>query len=324
MTDELLDIVDESGQVIATKSKSEVQDGDRLRYVQVYLFDEDGKFIVQQRQEGRIRANLLDASVAGHVASGESYKAAALREMQEELAVQVDIDFLDEFSGPWGVCHLFIGKVNWSLLKPNGEEVKNLLRYNNIELFSLVRDKKWMFSEGFLSGLNIYNQHYFKPLTHVNHEDEVLGAISYDEMNKKRAPVRVVHVYVRNKKGEYLFQRRGVFVEAPYALDEAATGHVDYGESYEQAASRELFEEMGVQHSFTIEDEIYHGQLKHNNKFVKCYLLEYDGVIKIDESEVENVTWLSFDEVDNLMQKAPFLFTKSSIELHEKCYDKLR
>lgn len=323
MSVEVIDVINDNDEVINQKARSEVQKGDKLRYIQVYLFDKDGNMLIQQRQEGRKRANLLDPSVAGHVKSGESYKDAALREMQEELAVQCDIELVGDFSGHWGTCHLFKGTLSQDVT-PSFAEVKRVFFWPMLKVYSHMRQYHWMFCEGFLAGLQFFNGHYFRPLTHVNEKDEVLGTIDYAEMNQKSLPVRVVHVYIKNKKGEFLFQQRAPFVQAPYCLDEAATGHVDLGETYEEAASRELYEELGVDYTFTEKDEIHHGQLKHNNKFVKCYMLEYDGEFKVDSGEVENIAWLKLDDVKKMMQQAPFLFTNSSVELHELCYEKLK
>ena len=322
MPNEMVDVIDDKGQVLEVKLKSQVAVGDKLRYVQVFLFDADGQLLVQQRQEGRKRANLLDASVAGHVQSEESFEDAALRELEEELSITTTLEPVGDFYGDWGHCRLFKGVVE-NDIQPCDREIKNILRWKMMEVFHKKATLPWAFSEGFLSSLNFYAKQFFAPLTYVDGNDNVLGTINYEEMNRKRLPVRVIHVYIQNSKGEYLFQQRGPFVEAPYRLDEAATGHVDLGESYEEAATRELYEELGIEHTFTKDDEIFHGQLP-NNKFAKCYLLKTDNKLEINGDEVIDIAWLTLEEAAAMMKKAPFLFTDSSLYLHKKCYDQLK
>lgn len=48
----------------------------------VYLTDDNGQILIQERNDGR-----LDHSAAGHVDAGESYLEAAKRELEEELGV---------------------------------------------------------------------------------------------------------------------------------------------------------------------------------------------------------------------------------------------
>ncbi len=54
------------------------------RCVAVFVFDDQGRLYVQ---EHKLANNRLDHSVGGHVDSGESYEAAAYREMEEELGI---------------------------------------------------------------------------------------------------------------------------------------------------------------------------------------------------------------------------------------------
>lgn len=52
------------------------------RIAVVYLTNDEGQILVQERADGR-----LDHSAAGHVDAGESYLEAGLRELKEELGV---------------------------------------------------------------------------------------------------------------------------------------------------------------------------------------------------------------------------------------------
>jgi isopentenyldiphosphate isomerase len=58
---------------------------------------------------------------------------------------------------------------------------------------------------------------------------------------------RTVHVWIVNKRGEVLFQKRSADRESfPGTWDVSSAGHVSSGESPGEAAKKELFEELGI------------------------------------------------------------------------------
>ena len=75
----------------------------------------------------------------------------------------------------------------------------------------------------------------------VDENDEMIGTMPKDEAHEKNVLHRIAVVYVENEKGEILVQ-----VRSGGLLDHSAAGHVDPGESYEDAARRELAEELGI------------------------------------------------------------------------------
>ncbi len=87
--DELLDVVDAGNRVVGAASRAEVH-RQRLRHraVHVLVLRTDGAVFVQRRAEHKECApGLWDTSAAGHVGHGESYAAAAPRELAEELGL---------------------------------------------------------------------------------------------------------------------------------------------------------------------------------------------------------------------------------------------
>jgi 16S rRNA (adenine1518-N6/adenine1519-N6)-dimethyltransferase len=76
----------------------------------------------------------------------------------------------------------------------------------------------------------------------VNEKDEVIGTMPREEAHRTGVPHRIAVVYVINPKGEILIQ-----VRMSGKLDHSSAGHLDPGETYEQAAYRELKEELGIE-----------------------------------------------------------------------------
>ena len=89
--EELLDIVDTFDRIVGQASRGAVHGNPRLihRAVHVLVFDSRGRLYLQKRSMTKdIQPGKWDTSVGGHVASGETFLPAAVREMEEELAIR--------------------------------------------------------------------------------------------------------------------------------------------------------------------------------------------------------------------------------------------
>ncbi len=84
----------------------------------------------------------------------------------------------------------------------------------------------------------------------VDADDRVVGSMARGEIHRKGLFHRSVHVFLFDESGRLYLQRRSYEkAEHPGKWDSSASGHVDSGESYEEAARRELEEEIGVRAS---------------------------------------------------------------------------
>jgi isopentenyldiphosphate isomerase len=75
----------------------------------------------------------------------------------------------------------------------------------------------------------------------VNENDDEIGTMSMSEAHRNGTPHRIAITYVENTAGQFLVQ-----IRMSGALDHSSAGHVDPGESYLDAAKRELEEELGI------------------------------------------------------------------------------
>ncbi|MFZ5868162.1 MAG: NUDIX hydrolase [Thermodesulfobacteriota bacterium] len=81
----------------------------------------------------------------------------------------------------------------------------------------------------------------------VDERDQVVGSATRAEIHANRWMHRAVHIFVFNSKGAVYVQRRSASKDRfPGVLDSSAAGHVDSGEGYEEAAVRELCEELAI------------------------------------------------------------------------------
>ena len=90
MEDELVDIVSDEDVVIGIEKKSRLYEKGlaNFRVINAFLINDAGKLWIPRRHPNKKLFPLhLDASVGGHVRSGESYEEALIRETAEELNI---------------------------------------------------------------------------------------------------------------------------------------------------------------------------------------------------------------------------------------------
>jgi isopentenyldiphosphate isomerase len=91
MTEEIFDVVNERDEVIGRQSRGEVHRlGLMHRAVHILVFNAAGQVFLQKRSMKKDRQRgLWDSSASGHVDSGEDYDACAVRELREEIGLQL-------------------------------------------------------------------------------------------------------------------------------------------------------------------------------------------------------------------------------------------
>lgn len=111
---EYLDIISENDQIIGSKPRSEVhRDGLLHREIHIWLFDEEGNIYFQKRPPDAPSAGLLDATIGGHVRTGETYTGALVRKTAEEAGIQTkEEDFVFLGSSRNKEVRVRVNKVN--------------------------------------------------------------------------------------------------------------------------------------------------------------------------------------------------------------------
>lgn len=81
----------------------------------------------------------------------------------------------------------------------------------------------------------------------VDEQDRPLGRAPRSQVHANNSLHRAVHVLIFNPAGEvYLQFRSRVKDRHPLTWDSSTAGHVNHGEGYDEAAARELREELGI------------------------------------------------------------------------------
>lgn len=145
----------------------------------------------------------------------------------------------------------------------------------------------------------------------VDQEDRPSCGMPRREVHAGSHPHRAVHVLVFKRNGDLYLQRRSQAKETwPGFWDSSCSGHVLEDESYEEAAARELNEELGLSGSLECVGKIPACE-ETENEFVTVYAMIYDGPITPNEAEIDEGRFVSADQVRLELKNAPQRFTPS-------------
>lgn len=162
----------------------------------------------------------------------------------------------------------------------------------------------------------------YKKIIVVDQNDKQIGVENLMDAIEKGLIRRAARVYVFNESGQLLVQQRGAKVLKPLMLDQSAAGHVDEGETYEQAAYRELYEELGIQNIVLKQIESPFLTAGFYNSVYKVVIPD-DLEIKYDSEEVHAVFWYDIDKLNKEMKESPEKFTQAFKEVWSLLQNKL-
>jgi 16S rRNA (adenine1518-N6/adenine1519-N6)-dimethyltransferase len=150
----------------------------------------------------------------------------------------------------------------------------------------------------------------------VDANDDVIGTATRQEVHVQQLVHRAVHVFVFNKRGDLLLQKRSLLKDScPGLWDSSVSGHLDSGESYEAAAVRELSEEMGIT-TETVPEEIARitPGAEMGWEHVRLYRTRYDGHLRFPAAEVETAQWFPLVELTAWIASQPADFAPGFLQ----------
>ncbi len=138
----------------------------------------------------------------------------------------------------------------------------------------------------------------------VDEKDSVVGTASMDEIYNKKLTHRIVHVFVIHPETSELYlQRRSLtksFLPGYYCT--SAGGHVRSGETYREAARRELQEELGINPSLKQIDSFVFVSDNHT-RLITVFLAKASGNFSFLDKEVMGGVFSSPQKVARLVRK---------------------
>lgn len=141
----------------------------------------------------------------------------------------------------------------------------------------------------------------------VNEKDEIVGYKTRYECHHNKSLIhRAINIALFNSKGQIVLQKRSLqkdLYPGYYAL--SSTGHVSKGETYEEAAIRELKEEMGVSKINLKRIDTFLVPAKDETEMIALFTGVYDGDYLYPSDEVESIHYFFSSELQKLNKITP-------------------
>lgn len=134
---EELILVDEQDNEIGFRTKADCHDGDGIlhRAFSLFLFNEKGELLLQQRSAAkRLWPGYWSNSCCSHPRRGETLAIATMRRLDDELNIAADLEFVYHFSyqaefsdvgSENEFCHVFLGKLDGDV-QANDSEIESV------------------------------------------------------------------------------------------------------------------------------------------------------------------------------------------------------
>lgn len=141
----------------------------------------------------------------------------------------------------------------------------------------------------------------------VDADDRVIDTVPRSVMRRDVLRHRAVFILVRDSTGRVLIHRRSEQKDIwPGWWDIAIGGVVVSGESYDDAARRELWEEAGIGAEPVFVSAGAYGDTE-VNLIGRCYEVCHDGEVEPRDGEVAEFWWVSTEELRRLAAEERFL-----------------
>ena len=133
----------------------------------------------------------------------------------------------------------------------------------------------------------------------VDEEGNITGAATRGECHSGAMLLHpVVHLHVLNSKGELYLQKRPEWKDIqPGKWDTSVGGHIDYGETPEQALVREVREELGMTDFKPERVGMYVFESARERELVYVHRTVYDGPVTPSASELDGGRFWSIQEI---------------------------
>ena len=135
-------------------------------------------------------------------------------------------------------------------------------------------------------------------VTLVDVNDQIIGKASRAEVRRDGLRHRVTYILVFNAQGQLLLQKRTTTKDLyPGYYDAAAGGVLLNGESYEQSAARELYEELGIQavNMAAHFDHYFDDGL--NRYWGRVFSCQSEGPFALQASEVQSAEFVDVEKI---------------------------
>lgn len=344
MTEEYFDVLDEKGKKTGkTKLRTEVhRDGDWHQMAQAWIINSKKELLLQKRAgTKKSYPSKWDISCVGHVSAGDDTTTTIVRELKEELGLEIKEEALKlvhkyvkedtELNGAYinrqhNDVYLIELDLALSQLTLNNDEVSEVrfIHYTDLDRHIKEKTLDLVFTpeecDYLFDLLKNRGLRKMAKIIIVNEKDEEIGLKERDKpgINGFR---RISCLWLTNSNSKVLLAQRSFNKKLdPGKWGPAAAGTVEEGETYETNLVEEAEEEIGLKDfeykkgpKLKIEDNV--------PRFAQYYFAEINKPIKdfkIQKEEVEKIKWISISQLEMDFQKHPENYTVTVSKILKK------
>ena len=151
----------------------------------------------------------------------------------------------------------------------------------------------------------------------VDEHDEPIGRRLRTDVHRLKLRHRAIHVFVRRNDGALLIHKRtDLKEEFPGVWTSSASGHVSAGETYTDAAVRELQEELGISPPLRRCGR-FEACPETSMEFTELFDCRWDGTVTPDPKEIQAIAWQSLDELARQTERAPARYSPAFLLLFD-------
>jgi len=156
----------------------------------------------------------------------------------------------------------------------------------------------------------------------VNNDDQIIGYKDKEQAYKEGAMLRSIQVFVYNPKKELFIQKRAKNkLRYPNYFCTSVAGHIEPAENYQQAAIRELNEELGLKKiknlKFVTKEKTPVGE--NSYAMTAFFTIETDELITLQKEEIDSGNFYTIKEIKQLILKGS-LFTPGFLYFFNKLH----
>jgi isopentenyl-diphosphate delta-isomerase type 1 len=147
----------------------------------------------------------------------------------------------------------------------------------------------------------------------VDEHDRVVGQETRAHVHRHHLRHRAVHLFLRDRQGRILLQHRSATKDLfPNRLGTSVAGHLDAGETYDDAVVREAEEELGIVLT-EVPPRLFKAEacLETGFEFVHVYERRWDAAIRPNPAEVSAVSWVEPATLDEAVATGDEAYTPS-------------
>ncbi len=143
----------------------------------------------------------------------------------------------------------------------------------------------------------------------VDEEDRVVGQAPRSVVHAQGLLHRAANIFVFDSEGRMLLQKRSASKdEYPLCYTSSASGHLNAGETYDEAAPRELEEELGLRSPLTMVAK-FNGGPHSANEHTVLYKTVTDEAPTLHPEEIESAAFFDLDQIAEMIRTTPEQFT---------------